>query len=87
MARNEKPPSQNLVSPNVGTGNESLFCHSRFIGAMIGTAVGVLPGLGPPATIALLLKVPYHYVAVVIVIICIIGAYSIKNSAGGRIKT
>ena len=28
-----------------------------------------------------LLKVPYHYMAVVIVIICIIGAYSIKNSA------
>ena len=27
-----------------------------------------------------LLKVPYHYMAVVIVIICIIGAYSIKNS-------
>jgi putative tricarboxylic transport membrane protein len=30
-----------------------------FIGAMIGTAVGVLPGLGPPATIALLLPVTY----------------------------
>jgi putative tricarboxylic transport membrane protein len=28
-----------------------------------------------------LLKVPYHYIAVVVVIICIIGAYSIKNSA------
>jgi putative tricarboxylic transport membrane protein len=28
-----------------------------------------------------LLKVPYHYMAVVIVIICIVGAYSIKNSA------
>jgi putative tricarboxylic transport membrane protein len=28
-----------------------------------------------------LLKVPYHYMAVVIVIICIIGAYSIKDSA------
>jgi putative tricarboxylic transport membrane protein len=28
-----------------------------------------------------LLKVPYHYMAVVIVIICIIGAYSIKSSA------
>ena len=27
-----------------------------------------------------LLKVPYHYMAVVIVIICTIGAYSIKNS-------
>jgi putative tricarboxylic transport membrane protein len=28
-----------------------------------------------------LLKVPYHYMAVVIVVICIVGAYSIKNSA------
>lgn len=28
-----------------------------------------------------LLRVPYHYMAIVIVIICIIGAYSIKNSA------
>ena len=27
-----------------------------------------------------LLKVPYHYMAVVIVIICTIGAYSIRNS-------
>lgn len=30
-----------------------------FVGAFIGTAVGVLPGLGPPATIALLLPVTY----------------------------
>ncbi len=30
-----------------------------FIGAVIGTAVGVLPGLGPSATIALLLPVTY----------------------------
>jgi putative tricarboxylic transport membrane protein len=29
------------------------------IGAILGTAVGVLPGLGPPATIALLLPVTY----------------------------
>ena len=30
-----------------------------FVGAMIGTAIGVLPGLGPAATIALLLPVTY----------------------------
>ncbi|MBI2158332.1 MAG: tripartite tricarboxylate transporter permease [Candidatus Rokubacteria bacterium] len=30
-----------------------------FIGSLIGTAIGVLPGLGPPATIALLLPVTY----------------------------
>jgi len=30
-----------------------------FIGSFIGTAIGVLPGLGPPATIALLLPVTY----------------------------
>jgi putative tricarboxylic transport membrane protein len=29
------------------------------IGAVIGTAIGVLPGLGPPATVALLLPVTY----------------------------
>ena len=28
-----------------------------------------------------LLRIPYHYMAVVIVIICIVGAYSIKNSS------
>ena len=30
-----------------------------FIGAVVGTAIGVLPGLGPPATVALLLPVTY----------------------------
>ena len=30
------------------------------VGAILGTAVGVLPGLGPPATIALLLPVTYQ---------------------------
>jgi putative tricarboxylic transport membrane protein len=30
-----------------------------FLGSVIGTAIGVLPGLGPPATIALLLPVTY----------------------------
>ncbi len=30
-----------------------------WIGAVLGTAIGVLPGLGPPATIALLLPVTY----------------------------
>ena len=33
-----------------------LYC---FLGSLIGTAIGVLPGLGPPATIALLLPVSY----------------------------
>ncbi|MGH7311902.1 MAG: tripartite tricarboxylate transporter permease [Candidatus Rokuibacteriota bacterium] len=33
-----------------------LYC---FLGALVGTAIGVLPGLGPPATIALLLPVTY----------------------------
>ena len=33
-----------------------LYC---LLGALIGTAIGVLPGLGPPATIALLLPVTY----------------------------
>ena len=34
-----------------------LFC---FIGVLLGTLIGVLPGLGPAATIALLLPVSYH---------------------------
>jgi len=33
-----------------------LYCA---IGAILGTAIGVLPGLGPPATIALLLPVTF----------------------------
>src|SRR5262245_14117403 len=33
-----------------------LYC---LLGSLIGTAIGVLPGLGPPATIALLLPVTY----------------------------
>ena len=31
-----------------------------FVGAVVGTAIGVLPGLGPPATIALLLPATYR---------------------------
>jgi putative tricarboxylic transport membrane protein len=30
-----------------------------FLGAILGTAIGVLPGLGPPATIAILLPITY----------------------------
>lgn len=33
-----------------------LYC---FLGSFIGTAIGVLPGIGPPATIALLLPITY----------------------------
>jgi putative tricarboxylic transport membrane protein len=33
-----------------------IFCA---IGSVIGTAIGVLPGLGPPATVALLLPITY----------------------------
>ncbi|MDR7868375.1 MAG: tripartite tricarboxylate transporter permease [Sporomusaceae bacterium] len=38
------------------SGTNMLFC---FLGALLGTAVGVLPGLGPAATISLLLPVVY----------------------------
>ena len=31
-----------------------------FVGAVLGTAIGVLPGLGPATTIALLLPVTYR---------------------------
>jgi len=45
-----------------------------FIGAVLGTAVGVLPGLGPPATIALLLPVTYK-IAPVSAVIMLAGIY------------
>ncbi len=35
-----------------------------FLGAVLGTAIGVLPGLGPPATIAILLPITYKIPAV-----------------------
>jgi putative tricarboxylic transport membrane protein len=44
------------------------------VGAIIGTAVGVLPGLGPPATIALLLPATYK-VAPVSAVIMLAGIY------------
>src|SRR5262245_58790337 len=43
-----------------------LYC---FLGSFIGTAIGVLPGLGPPATIALLLPVTYSIPATSAVIL------------------
>ena len=56
-----------------------------FWGVIASMYVGnlMLLGLNLPliGLLVRLLKVPYHYMAVVIVIICIIGAYSIKNSA------
>jgi putative tricarboxylic transport membrane protein len=45
-----------------------------FIGAVLGTAVGVLPGLGPPATIALLLPVTYK-IAPASAVIMLAGIY------------
>ncbi len=48
-----------------------LFC---FIGVMIGTAIGVLPGIGPVATIALLLPVTY-YLTPVAALIMLAGIY------------
>ena len=32
----------------------------RFIGCMVGTLIGVLPGIGPVATIAMLLPITFH---------------------------
>jgi putative tricarboxylic transport membrane protein len=46
-----------------------------FLGALIGTAVGVLPGLGPAATIALLLPVSYAMTSPVSAIILMAGIY------------
>jgi putative tricarboxylic transport membrane protein len=46
-----------------------------FLGALLGTAVGVLPGLGPAATIALLLPVAYTIGSPVTAIIMMAGIY------------
>ena len=54
------------------TGTNILFC---FIGAVIGTAVGVLPGLGPAATIALLLPITYVIGSPVTAVIMMAGIY------------
>ena len=43
-----------------------LFC---FVGVLMGTLVGILPGLGPTAAIALLLPVSYHIPPVSTIII------------------
>jgi putative tricarboxylic transport membrane protein len=49
-----------------------LFC---FLGAVLGTAVGVLPGLGPAATIALLLPLTYTIASPVTAIILMAGIF------------
>jgi len=49
-----------------------LFC---FLGALLGTAVGVLPGLGPAATIALLLPLTYTIASPVTAIILMAGIF------------
>jgi len=54
------------------TGTNLLFC---FIGALVGTGVGVLPGLGPAATIALLLPFTYVIGSPVTSIIMMAGLY------------
>src|SRR5512134_2348377 len=46
-----------------------------FIGALLGTAVGVLPGLGPAATIALLLPVSHKIGSPVTAIIMMAGVF------------
>jgi len=54
------------------TGTNILFA---FLGALIGTAVGVLPGLGPAATIALLLPLTYVISSPVTAIIMMAGIF------------
>jgi putative tricarboxylic transport membrane protein len=49
-----------------------LFC---FFGAFLGTAIGVLPGLGPAATIALLLPISYSIGSPVTAIILMAGVF------------
>ena len=46
-----------------------------FLGALVGTAIGVLPGLGPAATIALLMPAIYAIDAPVTAIILMAGIF------------
>jgi len=46
-----------------------------FLGALLGTAIGVLPGLGPAATIALLLPITYNIGSPVTAIILMAGIF------------
>jgi putative tricarboxylic transport membrane protein len=54
------------------TGTNMLYC---FLGSILGTAVGVLPGLGPAATISLLLPVVYSMNSPATSIIFLAGIY------------
>ena len=54
------------------TGVNLLFA---FLGALLGTAIGVLPGLGPAATIALLLPITYSIGSPVTAIILMAGIF------------
>ncbi|HEY8347277.1 MAG TPA: tripartite tricarboxylate transporter permease [Symbiobacteriaceae bacterium] len=54
------------------TGTNLLFA---FLGALLGTAVGVLPGLGPAATISLLLPVTYRIGSPATAVIFLAGIY------------
>jgi putative tricarboxylic transport membrane protein len=49
-----------------------LFC---FVGALLGTAIGVLPGLGPAATISLLLPLTYTIGSPLTAVIMLAGIY------------
>src|SRR5919112_421856 len=49
-----------------------LYC---FVGVLLGTAVGVLPGIGPTATVAMLLPITYTFDEPVTAIIMLAGIY------------
>jgi len=64
---------------NLGLGIETallpenlLYC---FIGVVLGTAVGVLPGIGPTATMALLLPITFQFASPVSALIMLAGIY------------
>ncbi|HPS03135.1 MAG TPA: tripartite tricarboxylate transporter permease, partial [Candidatus Sumerlaeota bacterium] len=57
------------------TGCETMSEHKIATGAVLGTAVGVLPGLGPAATISLLLPITYALGSPLTSIIMMAGIY------------
>ena len=63
-----------------GTPENILYC---FLGALLGTLIGVLPGLGPVATIAMLLPLTFHLPPVA-ALIMLAGIDHARNTAGRR---
>ena len=62
-----------------GSLDNLLYC---FIGVLLGTLIGVLPGIGPLATIAMLLPATYKMSDPTSALIMLAGIYRVKCASG-----